>query len=259
MPGVLRRVDLSEAERILYPVVPVLVTSEFKGRIGGMLAAWWTQLSFKPLLVGVAIAPERFTYKLVKSSGIFALNLIDFKYVDRTPLLGDVSERFYKGKLSKTGFTIVKGDVLGAPLIAEASAALEAKLVKVVETGDHDLFVGEVKAAYAIDDFQGMWRLKTYKPLMYLGRTRRPEQVKRVYVTCRELEFKELEYAPGDLREYSNLRFKVLEEIERAVNLEALSLEENLKLIEDVLRKYNVDPEDAVYYLEDVKRKKGLR
>jgi len=253
LTGRLRRVELVDAERLLYPVVPVVVTSESQGRVGGMLAAWWTQLSFKPFLVGVAIAPERFTYRLIVESKAFALNLLDFSYVERTPFLGDVSERFYKNKISKAGFTIVKGEVLGAPIIAEASAALEVSLVKIVETGDHDLFVGEVKAAYAIEDFTGMWTLKSYKPLMYLGRTRRPEPVKRVYVTCRDFEIKPIDYAPGHLEEYSKLRLKVLEEIEKAVR--DCRDNDRLRVISDILEKLGLDVGDAPYYLEELKRR----
>jgi len=252
----LRRIDLGEAERLLYPVIPVLITSEFRGRVGGMLAAWWTQLSFKPLLVGVAIAPERFTYKLIMESKIFALNILDFNYVDKTPLLGDVSERFYKGKLAATGLTIIKGEALGAPIVAEAVASLELALSNIVEFGDHDLFVGEVKAAYAIEDFKGLWDVNVYKPLMYLGRTRRPGLVKRVYVTCRDFNVKELEYAPGPLREYSNLRVKVLDDVERVFrDLIHKGDEEKLEAIKGVLKSYNLDPEDARFYFEEMRRK----
>jgi flavin reductase (DIM6/NTAB) family NADH-FMN oxidoreductase RutF len=254
--GELRRIDLAEAERLLYPVIPAFVTSEFNGRVGGMLAAWWTQLSFKPFLVGVAIAPERFTYKLVRSSKIFALNLLDFKYVDRTPLLGDVSERFYPGKLKAAGFTIVKGDVLGAPIVLEATAALELTLMDIIKTGDHDLFIGEVKAAYAREEFKGLWDLRLYKPLMYLGRTRRPDMVRRVYVAFKDVDVRELEYAPGPLKEYSNLRFKVLEEVEEAVKrLSNVSLEEKLQAIARILESHGLDPGDAEYYLEEVGRR----
>lgn len=258
MIGGFKRLEVGDAERLLYPVVPLLVTSEFNGRVSGMLAAWWTQLSFKPLLIGVAIAPERFTYKLIRKSRVFALNLLDFRYVDRTPFVGDVSGRFYPGKLRIAGFTLTKGDVLGAPIVVEASAALELALVNVVETGDHDLFIGEVRAAYARVEFKGLWDLKLYKPLMYLGRTRRPGVVKRVYVTCRDFDTKELEYAPGSLREYSNLRFKVLEEVERAVKqLSCRGVDEKLQVIAKILESYNLDPGDAEFYLEEVRRKLG--
>lgn len=256
MVGELKRIDLAEAERLLYPVIPAFVTSEFNGRVGGMLAAWWTQLSFKPFLVGVAIAPERFTYKLVRSSKVFALNLLDFKHVDRTPLLGDVSERFYSGKLKAAGFTTVKGDVLGAPIVLEATAALELTLMDIIKTGDHDLFIGEVKAAYAREEFKGLWDLRLYKPLMYLGRTRRPDMVRRVYVAFKDIDVRELEYAPGPLKEYSNLRFKVLEEVEEAVKrLSNVSLEEKLQAIARILESHGLDPGDAEYYLEEVGRR----
>lgn len=36
-----------------------------------MLAAWWCQLSFNPPTLGVSLSPERYTYKLVKGSGVF--------------------------------------------------------------------------------------------------------------------------------------------------------------------------------------------
>jgi len=37
------------------------------------------------LPLGVAIAPERFTYKLLSSSEVFGLNFLDFKYVEKMP------------------------------------------------------------------------------------------------------------------------------------------------------------------------------
>jgi len=78
-------VGLEVLERLLYPVVPVLVTAEHGGRVGGMLAAWWMQASFNPPLLAVAIAPERYTYKLVRESGVFAFNLLDFRDAPRRP------------------------------------------------------------------------------------------------------------------------------------------------------------------------------
>ncbi|WP_082398120.1 flavin reductase [Aeropyrum camini] len=69
-------------------------------------------------------------------------NLLDFRLADKAPFLGDVSERILPGKIKEAGLNIVRGEVLGAPLIAEASAAVELELVDVVEAGDHDIFLG---------------------------------------------------------------------------------------------------------------------
>lgn len=255
MIGSMRRVDLGAIERLLYPVIPVLVTAEYKGRVGGMLAAWWMQASFNPPILAVAIAPERYTYKLVKESGVFAFNLLDFSYVERAPYLGDVSERFLPGKLEKAGFHIVRGEVLGAPIVAEASAAVDLKLLKIVEAGDHDIFLGEAVAAYAIEDFAGgMWRLESYRPLMYLGRTRRPGPVYRVYLTPQAWERRELEYAGGDLKPLAQKRMELMEKIVEIVKRKGKT-PEALEEARNLLRSEGLEPEDAVYLVEEASRR----
>ena len=251
----MKRVNLSLLERLLYPVVPVLVTAEYRGRVGGMLAAWWMQASFNPPILAVAIAPERYTYKLVVKSGVFAFNLLDFRHVDKTPYLGDVSERFLPGKLEKAGFHIVRGEVLGAPIVAEASAAVELRLVKRVEAGDHDIFLGEAVAAYAVEDFRdGMWRLEAYRPLMYLGRTRRPGPVYRVYITASAWERREIEYAGGDLKPLARRRFELVERVVEVVRRKGKT-PEALREVEDMLRSEGLEPEDAVYLVEEAYRR----
>jgi flavin reductase (DIM6/NTAB) family NADH-FMN oxidoreductase RutF len=251
----LRRIDLGEAERLFYPVIPVVVTAKHGGRVGGMVAAWWTQVSFKPLLVAVAIAPERYTYKLVKLSGVFALNILDARHLDKFPLIGDVSERFLRGKLEKTGLRIIEGDALRAPIIADAVAAVEARVWRFYEAGDHDIVVGEVVAAYASEDFSaGMWRLEGYRPVMYLGRTRRPGPVRRVYLVVKEFDRKVVDYAPGDLARYAEARRKLLDELYKAAS-ESSSVEELKAKVAEVVRRYGLEEDDTEFLLEEARRR----
>ncbi|MEM3662730.1 MAG: flavin reductase family protein [Sulfolobales archaeon] len=251
----LRRVDLEDGERVLYPVIPTVVVAEYEGRIGGMMAAWWTQLSSKPFLVGVLIAPERYTYALITKSRIYSLNFLDSKYIDRTPYLGDVSERFFRDKIRRGGFTILRGEVLGAPILGEASASLEIELRRIVETGDHDLFIGEVKAVYAAEDFKGLWKLESYNPLMYLGRTRKPEQIKRIYAVCREYEIREIPFAPEPLREYAEKRISIINKVRGLYKeMKSRSREDILKAIAELLKEEGLDSEDAEFYYEEVRR-----
>ncbi|MBE9391787.1 flavin reductase [Fervidicoccus fontis] len=46
-----------------------------------MVASWWTQISVNPLLIGVSVSPERYTYKLLKKSSTFAINFLVVKYI----------------------------------------------------------------------------------------------------------------------------------------------------------------------------------
>ena len=251
----LRRVDLELLDRVLYPTIPVLVSAEYDGRVGGMLAAWWMQASFNPPLLAVAIAPERYTYKLIVSSGVYSFNLLDFSLVDKTPYLGDVSERFFRGKLSEAGLHVVRGEVLGAPIIAEAVAAVELKLVKVVEAGDHDIFIGEAAAVYASDDFSGgMWRLERYRPIMYLGRTRRPGPVYRVYVTASRWERREIEYAGGPLKPAAERRLRLVNrvvEVVKRVNDPGKAVEE----VKRLLASEGLEEDDARYLVDEAVRR----
>lgn len=253
---VLRRISLKDGERLLYPVVPALITAEENGRVGGMLAAWWSQLSFRPFLIGVAIAPERYTYRLIINSKIFGINFLDFKYVEKAPYLGDVSERFMKGKIKKAGLNIIRGKVLNTPLIAEASAALEAKLIDIFETGDHDWFVGEIVAAYATEDFQnGMWTLRKYRPLMYLGRTRRPGPVYRVYLTAEEFIRRELEFAGGPLKRYSQIRHEVRDKfLKEASKLGETTRDKAISALMNIALEYGLDIEDVKAYLKEAEK-----
>ena len=54
-----------------------VVTTRVGEKINGMTAAWVSQVSLKPLLVMVSIAPPRYTHTLIKESGIFAINVLD--------------------------------------------------------------------------------------------------------------------------------------------------------------------------------------
>ncbi|MDM7275416.1 MAG: flavin reductase family protein [Thermoprotei archaeon] len=248
--------SLRDLDRVLYPTIPVAVVAGYKGKVGAMLAAWWTQLSSDPPLIGVAIAPERYTYKLILRSRVYSINFLDAAHLDKTPYLGDASERFYPSKLAKSGLTISKGGVLGAPIIAEASAALETRLSNVVETGDHDMIVGEVASIYAIENFEGVWRLEKYKPLMYLGRTRRPAPVKRIYVVCRNFDVKELEYAPGDIKESAMKRSKVMETVEELLKKTPRSEWKQLKLqLEKLMGESSLEADDVEYYIDDARRR----
>jgi flavin reductase (DIM6/NTAB) family NADH-FMN oxidoreductase RutF len=257
----LKPINVKQADRLLYPVVPIIVTSEYKGRIGGMFAAWWSQLSFNPLLIGVGIAPERFTYKLLHHSKVFGLNFLDFKYVDKTPYIGDISERFLKDKLKKGGFTIMRGDKLNVPLISEASAAMELKLVNVLETGDHDWFVGEVVSAYASDAFtNNMWNLDSYKPLFYIGRRVLDRKVFRVYFTGEKYIWRDVEFAGGNLKKYYYSRRKVLNEIMGICeSLSEATIEKVIQELHPVAVKYNLDEEDIMAYIEEAKRRKKIK
>ena len=249
-------VPYNQMDRIAYPVIPAFIVAGTRDRVGGMLAAWWTQLSFKPFLIGVSIAPERYTYRLLCEVDRFSINILDFKYIDATPYIGDISERFMRNKITEAGFTIKWSEEYNTPYVGEARAYMFLRLLDRRPYGDHDLFVGEVLKAYADEAFEdGFWNLSKYRPIMYLGRTRRPAVVKRVYVSFKEAIKREVEFAAGPLRKYYELRYGVLNELRRLVRKYGdLDSPEFRDEVINIIRKYGLDDEDAKYYIEELRR-----
>jgi len=165
----LRRVDPARIHRLFYPQVTVVLTSQFKGRVGGMAAIWCTPLSFKPPLIGVAIAPGHETYRIINRAKAFAINFVDFNFAKQVAEMGERSSKKLRNKLLAVGFKFRNGKATGQPLLQDAEATLECRLFNRHRTGTHALIVGRVVAAFAHESFRSYWDFSRYNPLLYAG------------------------------------------------------------------------------------------
>ncbi len=121
----------------------VLTTTTGEGEVGAATVNWVTQTAFNPPLVAVGVKTDSATYAVIKKSSHFALNMLGkgqqamaFAFFRPAELDGN--------KLS--GEPFIAGET-GAPILENAQAAVECKLVDIVELGDHHIVVGEVIAA----------------------------------------------------------------------------------------------------------------
>lgn len=120
-----------------------VVTTRVGDKINGMTAAWVSQVSLKPLLVMVSIAPPRYTHTLIKESGVFAINVLTRDQVELAKRFGYKSGR----KVDKCAGLDWIAAASGVPVLPQAYAYLDLKLVHSFVAGDHTLFVGEVLEA----------------------------------------------------------------------------------------------------------------
>jgi flavin reductase (DIM6/NTAB) family NADH-FMN oxidoreductase RutF len=120
-----------------------VVTTRLGDKVNGMTAAWVSQVSLNPLLVMVSIAPSRYSHTLIKESGIFAINVLSREQVDLAKRFGYKSGR----KIDKFAGLDYLTASSGAPILPQAYAFLDLKLVHTFTAGDHSLFVGEVLEA----------------------------------------------------------------------------------------------------------------
>ena len=165
------KVSTSTAYHLLHPQPAVIVVSlDSKGKPSGMTAAWTSPISMDPPLISVSIAPRRYTYRLIKETGDFTINVLDVSLVAEAHFFGTRSGRRVD-KFAESGLTAERSLKVKSPHIKEALAVLECNLHREIELGDHILIVGEVLEAYVKPGMmkRGIYDPKVAKVLMHLG------------------------------------------------------------------------------------------
>jgi flavin reductase (DIM6/NTAB) family NADH-FMN oxidoreductase RutF len=121
------------------------ISSRDDREINIMVATWVIQSSFEPRLVTLALQKTAYSHELIERGKVFAINI--FRVDD-----SDVVKSFTKSrkknpdKLEEADFT--PGPETGCPILEQAAAYMECKVVKIVDVGgDHDLIVGKVVGA----------------------------------------------------------------------------------------------------------------
>jgi flavin reductase (DIM6/NTAB) family NADH-FMN oxidoreductase RutF len=125
-----------------------IVTVRTQEKVNGMTAAWISQVSFQPLLLMASIAPARYTHTLIKETGYFAVNTLDEDTENYAAVFGFKSGR----KIDKFQGIPYSDAPNGSPVLKDASAYLECKVVDTFTAGDHTLFIGEVIAGKLLKD-----------------------------------------------------------------------------------------------------------
>ena len=130
----------------MIPYGMYVLTSRSQGgqNVGAATVNWVTQTSFAPPLVAVGVKADSGSHQHIKDTGVFAINIISKDQID-------LAFNFFKSHgrdgNSIGGETFEAGPETGCPLLANAPAWWECKVVGEVALGDHTLFVGEVLEA----------------------------------------------------------------------------------------------------------------
>lgn len=154
-----------------YPKVAALVSASARGRDDAMTAAWHSSISLMPPLYGVAVTSKRFTYQLIMESREFGINFIPLEKASLAAAVGGTSgQRMDKFER----FAIKKERPLKttAPILTDAYAAYECKLVDSKPYGDHIWIVGEIVAVHFLEEAFTPGQVLNpdkLKPLLYLG------------------------------------------------------------------------------------------
>ena len=129
----------------------VLTSESEDGDIAAATINWVTQASFDPPLIAVGVKADSGAHEIIKKSKVFALNYLNKKQQGMAYMFFKTLER-EGDSIGGEKFTIGS---YGGPLLTNAAAYLECKLVDTIERGDHSIFVGEVVDAGMNTQFKG--------------------------------------------------------------------------------------------------------
>ncbi|MCL4557510.1 MAG: flavin reductase family protein [Deltaproteobacteria bacterium] len=155
-----------------YPNVVTLIGSRHGDKTNLMPAVWQTGVSKNPMVYVVSISQKRFTHGLIKASGVFSANFVDFKYVKTIARLGSCSGRDID-KIKEFGVELGQHKQLDVPIVKFAYASFECSVQEIIPSGDHDLFVGRIASVHeagGIKDGSETIDCNAVRPLLYLGK-----------------------------------------------------------------------------------------
>lgn len=136
----------------VYPIPAVMVSCGTMEKSNIITVAWTGIINTKPAMVYISVRPERYSYKIIKESGEFVINLTTKDLAYATDWCGvktgEKVDKFKEMKLSKE-----KANFVNCPMIKESPVSIECKVKEMKELGSHHMFVAEVLAINCDDKY----------------------------------------------------------------------------------------------------------
>ncbi len=135
--------------QFMWPMRHFLITCGDIERKSNIIAvSFCMPVSKEPPLIVCAIGKDTYSCKLIENTKEFIVNVPPKELKPKIYYCG-----FYSGyqvdKFKETGLTPQPARKVRAPIIEECVAHMECKVKQQIETGDKNLFIGEVVEAYA--------------------------------------------------------------------------------------------------------------
>jgi len=114
----------------------------------GMLASWVQQCSFEPPLVTVAIKSGRVLAGWLNKGTNFTINILD---QSQTDMVAHFGRGFGASEPAFRDLELIRPKA-GAPILSEAVAYIECKVVDRWPVGDHVLLLGQLVAGRVLSE-----------------------------------------------------------------------------------------------------------
>ena len=136
----------------IYPLPAVMVSCGNMINSNIITVAWTGILNTNPATVYISIRPTRYSYKIIKESGEFVINLTNEKLAYATDWCGVKSGRDVD-KFKEMHLTKQKANFIECPMIEESPVSVECKVIEIKEFGSHHTFIAQVLAINADEKY----------------------------------------------------------------------------------------------------------
>ncbi len=106
--------------------------------------------SFDPPCVGIGIAPQRYSFELLRDNPEFTVNIPPHELLDAVMICGTLSGRD-TDKFGECGLTPTESSEIATCGVDECPVTLECKVMEEITIGDHVWFIGQVVNARVIE------------------------------------------------------------------------------------------------------------
>jgi flavin reductase (DIM6/NTAB) family NADH-FMN oxidoreductase RutF len=103
-------------------------------------AAWITQVSFDPLLLALSINPTHASYPILTAAGVFSVSILRRGQLELARHFGTQSGR----AVDKLAGQRWQPALAGVPVLLDAGAYLECRVISRHDAGDHQLVLAQV-------------------------------------------------------------------------------------------------------------------
>ncbi len=141
--------------------VALAVVEDKDGKYNMITLEWFMKTSIKPPMFAISIGHTRYSHECLQNVRFFNLCLPSKEMIEVSKICGSKSGRDID-KFEVTGVEWFAGRLAKLPIIKEAKANFECKIITQVRSGDHTIFVGEVKHSWLNEEKE----VQTVKDLM---------------------------------------------------------------------------------------------
>lgn len=137
---------------MVYPLPAVLITCKDGDKENIFTVAWTGTICTDPAMTYISVRKERFSYDMIKNSGVFCINLTTEDLAYATDYCGVRSGR-NENKFESLNLETEKCTKIDAPMLKKSPITIECQVEEIKELGSHDMFLAKVLAVNVDDKY----------------------------------------------------------------------------------------------------------